>query len=64
MVDSTTAVPMPSAPPGLVKKGERLSAFLKKEDDGNFDAAAASGTFEPIPPAKPGVAPAKGGKGE
>ena len=44
---STPAVPMPSAPPGLVHAGKHYEAFLK-QDGKTYDAAAASGTFKPM----------------
>lgn len=48
---STPAVPIPSAPPGLIEKGAKYSAFLKKiEGSEYYRDAAASGTFEPIAP--------------
>ena len=46
---STPAVPMPSAPPGLVHAGKHYEAFLK-QDGKTYDAAAASGTFKPVAP--------------
>ena len=52
---STPAVPIPSAPPGLVKKGARYSAFLRKIEGSEYyrDAAAGEWTFEPIAPPAP-----------
>jgi hypothetical protein len=45
---SVPSTPIPGAPPSVVKKGQRCSAFLRKAKDGDhYEPAAASGTFDP-----------------